>query len=328
MSAPSAHPDCPVCGAPASLPPLNAYSLRAAAEHFCPPGRSPERTERMEAAIRQLWGREEALFLRCRACGFGYCDPYVSGDEAFYSILNESYGYSNWKWDYSFGQQELAKAGGGKVIDIGAGSGLFLDKLGPSWETYATEGSESTRNALRAKGIRVPQEAELGQEAFRGFFDAVTMFQLLELIVDFRGLLGAAYGWLKPGGLLVIAVPHADRIVYQEQQLGCPDMPPHHPNKWTPESLSRVLRELGFEVYRIENEPISLENLRNSLHLKMIANAQDPRSLAARVRGVGQRSLRIALMGLLSAWYLLRYAPQLGAFFTGRHFALAARKPA
>ena len=314
---------CPVCQTPVPFEPVSTYTVGESAAHFCPPARDPERTARMEQAIRAIWQQEECWFVRCSACTHGFCVPFRGGDDAFFSIHNETFDYPKWKWDYDFGLARISPlTGPRRLLDIGAGMGLFLDKLPANWEKVAAEGSEQTRNYLRNKGIKVilPEDAP----GLTGSFDVVTIFQVLELIADFRGMLGMARTLLKPGGILIIAVPECDAMIWQEKVLECPDMPPFHVNKWSIKSLSTVLASLGFTVERSEMEPKTWGNVYNALYMKIMELPRRKGSLAWRIYNLHNRKLRILGMAGLSLLYLVRFLPNLSLLFKSRHFALIA----
>lgn len=61
-----------------------------------------------------------------------------------------------------------------------------------------------------------------------GAFDVISLFQVLERIADFRGVLTRVNKLLRPGGKLVITVPGSDAMIRQERVTGCHDMPPNH----------------------------------------------------------------------------------------------------
>jgi len=147
------------------------------------------------------------------------------------------------------------------------------------------------------------------------------------LIADFNSMLSMAYRLLKPGGIIVIAVPDCDAMIWQERVLACPDMPPFHVNKWSPKSLARVLAHIGFAVDDAAMEPQSISNMQNTLHMKISGAAKHGGSLAKRVYAIHNRPLRIVAMLILSGLYTLRYLPQFGTLLKGRHFAITAQKP-
>ena len=290
--------------------PLYRYTAAQAAAHFCPPTRDADRFKRLANCIRRLWGSDECVVLRCAECGFAFGQPFVSGDEEFYSILHEQRDYPTWRWDYDVAIAEaVVKVDGGKILDVGAGVGMFLLGLGGSWECYAVEGSEVTRRELEASGIKVFRDLADAAQNHAGAFHVVTLFQVLEHIAEFDVVLNQCRKLLAPGGRLVVTVPDGEAMIRQERLTGCHDMPPNHINKWTPESLSRVLARTGFACSQPIYKPASWTNVKANLHMRVIADATYHNSLAAQAYRIQSKRLRIAALSLLGGPALLRMLP-------------------
>jgi SAM-dependent methyltransferase len=314
---------CPVCESACTAPPLYRYTVEQAAAHFCPPTRSPERNRRLQACIARLWEGSDCLILRCDKCGFGFGHPFVGGDEEFYGILHEQKGYPAWRWDYDVAVTEaIDKFTGGKVLDIGAGAGNFLHRLGANWECYAVEGSELTRCELEASRIRVFRDLEEATNSHAGTFQVVTLFQVLEHVAEFDFVLQQCRKLLAPGGRLVITVPDGEAMIRQERVTGCADMPPNHLSKWTPGSLCRVLTRIGFQCSDAIPEPSSLNSLRANLHMRVSADAADDKSISAQAYRLRNKPARIAALSLLAVPALLRLLPYGRRLLAGGAFAI------
>ena len=314
---------CPVCGAACSDPPLYRYTVTQAAAHFCPVTRSEDRNRRLRECIRRLWQAEDCVVLRCRDCGFGFGSPFVSGDEDFYAILHEQRDYPAWRWDYDVAIREaVSRFGGGRVVDLGAGSGMFLRRLGSAWECFAVEGSETTRHDLEVLGVTVFRDLSTAAETKAGTFQVATLFQVLEHIAEFDLVLRLCRKLLATGGRLVITVPDGDAMIRQTRLTGCHDMPPNHINKWTPESLSRALRRTGFEVSQPIPEPASWRSLRASMHMKVTTNAMNGQSLAAQVYRIQNKRLRRLGLAGLGVPAVLAMVPHVAELRLGGAFAV------
>lgn len=316
---------CPVCGSDCSNEPLARYSARAAATHFCPAQRNALRHQRLVRCIQRLWAADECVILRCRECGFAFAYPHIGGDEEFYAILHEQKGYPGWRWDYDFAiHQGLSHFSGGKILDIGAGVGAFLKRLGAAWQRVAIEASDSNRDDLTAAGITVLHDLGTACPAQAGSFQVITVFQVLEHMADFRSLLQRCRRLLAADGRLVITVPDADAMLAQELLTGCADMPPNHVNKFTPRSLSLVLKQNGFDTLMTVPEPPSWRHVLSMLHLRIMADAYSGRSLAAQIYRIRQRRLRQFGLALLAIPALFRLLPALAALRKGGSFGIVA----
>jgi SAM-dependent methyltransferase len=273
-----------------------------------------------------LWQGEECSILRCRECGFAFGHPFVGGDEEFYSILHEQKGYPSWRWDYDVALDAALKGkDGGRILEIGAGVGNFLKSLDQKWERFAVEASESNRAELERAGIKVFRDLSAAVKMEAGSFEVIVLFQVLEHIAEFKSVLAQCRKLLGAGGRLVITVPDGDAMIRQERLTGCPDMPPNHINKFTPQSLSLALHDAGFEAGPAIPEPSSLRNLQASLYMRVTTDATRKHTLAAQVYRIRNKRLRQPFLVLLGAPALLRMLPHVSQLQAGGAFAITAR---
>lgn len=329
MTEPPGGIQCPLCSATVTGPPLHVYSADQAASHFCPPSRSADRHGRLLATVRRLWGGDSSSVHVCPKCGFGFGWPYVGGDDEYYSILHEQAGYPKDRWEYGWTKRQVLPQfpQGGRILDIGTGSGMFLRGLDSRWQKFATEGSPTNRERLRAGGIECFESTSAAVAEARGTFAVITMFQVLEHIAPFRGILTDCQALLQPGGVIVISVPSAAAIYDQEVLTGCQDMTPNHINKWAPDSLAAALRQHGFDPQPSAFEPPSVDAAISRAALMTRAQAASrPRSLAARAYGIRGRLARLGLLAGLSVFNLVTHLVSWQRMTAGVTFVTAAPK--
>jgi hypothetical protein len=147
---------------------------------------------------------------------------------------------------------------------------------------------------------------------------------VLEHIAEFRQLLSDSFHLLAPNGHLVVTVPDADAMIRQEQLTGCADMPPNHVNKFTPHSLTLVLEQIGYQIVRTVSEAPSWRHLLSSIHMRMMADAADPKSAAAQIYKIQSRSLRKAVMALWAGPTLFRMMSHFSELRKGGAFGIVA----
>lgn len=316
-------PRCPVCDA-MTQGPVESFTTEQAAAHFCSPTRNRDRYERLVECIGELWPKGTCEIYRCPSCGFGFGSPFVGGDEQFYSILHEQMGYPDWRWDYDVAHPILESVEPGPILDVGAGDGQFLSSLGKEWDPNAVEASQATRAELEARGITTYDS--LADINSPNSLRAVTIFQTLEHIAEYEETLGYCQELLEQGGVIIITVPDAESMFKQEKVVGWPDMPPNHINKWSPESLRRVLEEEGFEVFRVEHEEKSIDNVKSKVHMRLRREARRTRSIASQVYKISSRPLRAVGLAALAPFALLRMIHELPYLLRGGAFCMAARR--
>jgi len=137
----------------------------------------------------------------------------------------------------------------GKLLDLGCGDGRFLARAAQHFDVM---GVDLSPGAARSAQARVPGAAILvgpvTQAAVpENAFDIVTQIAYLEHEWQPVEGLRVAFRALKPGGVLVIKTPNYAswnrRIMGQDW---CGIHIPSHCNYFTPATLTRMLRQVGF----------------------------------------------------------------------------------
>ena len=102
----------------------------------------------------------------------------------------------------------------GRILDIGCGRGEFLSLMRErGWEAIGLELNEETaRDARNVFGLEVKTGNLVDAQFKESFFDVITMWHVLEHLPDPVQTIDECRRILKPGGLLVIALPHFDSL--------------------------------------------------------------------------------------------------------------------
>ena len=94
----------------------------------------------------------------------------------------------------------------GKLLDIGAGTGDFLNQAKQSgWNCIGIEPNDKARNIAVLKGVSFTTTLE-ALEA--NSFDVITMWHVLEHVPDLENQIKILKRLLKPSGTIIIAVPN------------------------------------------------------------------------------------------------------------------------
>jgi SAM-dependent methyltransferase len=138
-----------------------------------------------------------------------------------------------------------------RALDIGCGDGEFLGVLQQlGWECHGTELTEVTaRRASAVPGLRIRTGPLAGDAFGPGHFDVVSLWHVLEHLPDPDRTLRDCAAWLRPGGLLLLAVPNLES--WQARVFGGAWFhldPPFHLHHFAPGSLAHALAKAGFEV--------------------------------------------------------------------------------
>jgi hypothetical protein len=199
--------------------------------------------------------KDSAYWFKCKACGFVFADR-----NRFHSPYGRADYYKGYNWPDR--QERLAltidrdrlqavrKLGfvAGKWFDIGFGDGETL-QLAAS-QGYSVGGVEESPIALeRIKRILPEGHWISAKEYFesppQNQYDLLSMYHVLEHIVDFKLALRMAVNSLAVGGLLVVEVPYFFCI----QALIAPSQwkwtIEHHINFFTKENLISLFENFG-----------------------------------------------------------------------------------
>lgn len=143
----------------------------------------------------------------------------------------------------------------GRALDIGCGDGSVLHRLaGEAIEPYGIDlDQKSIESAKRRYGLRNLQASTLEDyvqacEARRETFDLVTFFEVLEHQDNPRRFLAQVIRLLMPDGVIAGSVPNRRRFLAAlDRRLASGDLPPHHFLWFSVQSLSGLLKRMGFQ---------------------------------------------------------------------------------
>jgi SAM-dependent methyltransferase len=133
-----------------------------------------------------------------------------------------------------------------RVLDFGCGTGAFLDDLDRFGTVSAVDADPEAVSFCHARGRAEVRLAPPGAPLpfADDAFDLVTSLDVIEHIDDDVAALAELRRVLRPGGLLLVAVP-AFAFLWGKQ-----DEVSHHRRRYTARTLRRALARAGFGVER------------------------------------------------------------------------------
>jgi len=205
----------------------------------------------------------EYKYVECKNCGVIFQNPRLSSDEMekhynLHKIYNTKAAAKGVKKAlYEFGLRKRAdviirRIKSGRLLDIGCGTGSFIRYLrdNSTFEVYGTEINEKTISELKEKhelDVRFGNLCEINFS--EDFFDAITLWDVIEHLPNPQRTLNEIKRILKPEGILVIRVPNGNSLdfkIFGKYWAGL-DAPRHY-YVFTRETLRRLLNEVGFEI--------------------------------------------------------------------------------
>ncbi len=207
---------------------------------------------------------------RCAACGLGWVTPRLGESELAAMYVDDSYwrsaspkthGYHDYRADERLYLETFRRRlghvlrdgpHGGRALDVGCAAGFCLAALRErGFEAHGVEVSATiARHATERLHFDTVHVGTLNSAPWSdGSFDLITLWDVVEHVVDPRALLVKARGLLAPGGLLVLETQNIDstfaRLLgrrwhhYKHAE---------HIYHFTPATIRTLLRSAGFAV--------------------------------------------------------------------------------
>jgi 2-polyprenyl-3-methyl-5-hydroxy-6-metoxy-1,4-benzoquinol methylase len=149
----------------------------------------------------------------------------------------------------------------GKLLDIGCGVGWFLEAAkSEGFEIYGQEiSSELADYTSESLGIKVFTE-EISN--IKQKFDVITMFDLIEHVMDPKKLILESKALLNPGGIIVAFTPNFDslgiQLLRETSSLICP---PAHLTYFTKKSVEKLAMDSGLELVHLETKGMDIGDI-------------------------------------------------------------------
>lgn len=256
-----------------TLSPQNSEENAAAAPPLCPV------CGNLQSRFRFVY--KEKSFAECGACGLVYCcsPPALQEKQAFYqknyydALAPFMPGLTAARASIYRGvlEEVLAWRKTGRILDVGCGHGDFL-KLAEAagWEGWGIEPSEEAADtAKKNSGLKIFCGATEDAEFPENHFDVITLWNVIDCLLDPRAVLQKIRKWLRPGGLFLIRTPNASfhLSIFRLQEALKPLLEKFRGEKndafifrrtnFCAPALRRLLVESGFEGIEIQNGPMT-----------------------------------------------------------------------
>ncbi len=209
-----------------------------------------------------LYVKQGMNIMQCNDCSFMfvYPPPSIEKQNEYY---NKSYEEGSYKLYSSVedlkiktsekrfdGFSKFSK--NGRLLDVGCATGVFLDVcLQKGFHTYGVELSEKAiKQANKKHNIfhGVLEDAKFEDS----FFDVVTMFDIIEHVLDPAKTIKEINRILKPGGFVVFTTPNISswhaKVMRKKWGL---ITPLEHLSYFSPKTIRLILEKNGFSIVKI-----------------------------------------------------------------------------
>jgi len=219
----------------------------------------------------RLYKIKDYHIVRCIKCGFVFLNPgpqqtpaeiyekgYFTGD------CNQKDTHNVCGWNY-FTDENVAAVklrsrqrldyfekfiSPGCLLDIGCGIGIFLaEARSRNWTPYGVDVSDFAvhyaREVLRLSNVEKVDVEKIDFETDQ--FDAISMFHVIEHVLDPKALLKTCHRLLKPGGVLFLETPDISTKRAKDAGINWEYLKiPEHLNYFTNRTLLMTLKDVGF----------------------------------------------------------------------------------
>lgn len=218
---------------------------------------------------------KDYYLMRCESCNLEFASPMLEPTSEFYNniIVNSDKYYPKFRWEWGEFIQALKKDEKFKkrkvtLLDVGCGSGVFLEFLNTNIDFIKTIGIDSTPSSIEAcknKGIEaVCSKLSEFKPSVGDSIDIVTMWHVLEHVSDPVDLINEVKSLLSIHGSLYFSVPLSPAS-YETLEFDPLNLPPHHLTRWSINSLRKLAEttEMSIEIYLPKAESFLFRTLRS-----------------------------------------------------------------
>jgi 2-polyprenyl-3-methyl-5-hydroxy-6-metoxy-1,4-benzoquinol methylase len=223
--------------------------------------------------------KDHMRIVRCQSCDLVFVNPTF--DDAHYKSVYASQAYQDIVRDLGINSHEyrVGRFGTERVrmmaehlrpaterapryLDVGCSTGFVVEAArDKGWDALGIDLNPSAIEFGRTRGLDLRTVAldEAGFSA--GSFDAVSLFDVLEHLLDPRRTLRACAELLAPGGILFLYVPNFDSASRLLMGANAHFIwPTHHLNYYTPTTIDDLMRRQGLASELIVTEGLDVED--------------------------------------------------------------------
>ncbi|HBI48572.1 MAG TPA: hypothetical protein DDY26_01905 [Moraxellaceae bacterium] len=202
-------------------------------------------------------GLRDYALLKCMNCDLEFAEPMIEPSSLFYTEItkNKKY-YPTYRWEWGeiillLNKGMSLENNSVNLLDVGCGSGTFLELMKTNCKTVNSIGIDSTASSIdqcKQKGLnafcsRLDEFKSYNSERI----DVITLWHVLEHVADPVELITTAKSILDTNGSIYFSVPLSPTS-YEALKLDPLNLPPHHLTRWSISSLNALAKKTNMSV--------------------------------------------------------------------------------
>ncbi len=207
---------------------------------------------------------EHTQIVQCAECAHVYANPTWDADDlihAYAAVEDVTYVAEREGRELTFERHLNAlerftgPANGRTLLDVGAYIGVFVETAQKSgWRAVGVEPSDWAVQEAQKRGLCVMGGTLDSAELTHKTFDVLTMWDVIEHLDDPRAELEKSFDKLKPGGLIAVHTMDVESMTARLMGARWPWLMEMHVHFFGKQSLSRLMREIGFDILAVRTE--------------------------------------------------------------------------
>lgn len=219
--------------------------------------------------------------VRCKNCDLVYVNPILTEEKLHNFYLDEE-SYNNvltnklqieldkrrFNYHLDVIEQYLDIQKPGKILDVGAGPGTFVEVAKERyWEPTAVEFNSFCVKRIKLLGIECIDEPLENVYLPENSFDCITLWAVFEHLQNPHNMLQIINKLLRPGGILAILVPNINSLAARIMHESCATFSGDtHINFFSDQTLTKIQEMNGFKVLEAETLFSEVNTIKNYLN--------------------------------------------------------------
>lgn len=203
------------------------------------------------------YGRHHTI-VQCRECGLVYTNPRPDGRnivDAYEAVEDPLYVEEREGRVLTFErhlkplERLTGPPRGRSLLDVGCYTGVFVEIAARhGWEAWGLEPSRWAAERARDRGLNMVLGALETAELPEGYFDVVTLWDVIEHLADPHRALQRVRRLLKPGGLVVVHTIDIESVFARLMGAQWPWLMEMHLVYFSKRTLGEMLEKCGYSV--------------------------------------------------------------------------------